>query len=50
MGTLFEQIGGEPAVDAAVDLFYRKVLADDRIKEFFNDIDMSSKRSSRRLS
>ena len=40
MGTLFEQIGGESAVDAAVDLFYRRVLTDDRIKEFFNDIDM----------
>jgi hemoglobin len=40
MSTLFEQIGGEAAVDAAVDLFYRKVLSDDRISEFFNDIDM----------
>lgn len=40
MSTLFEQLGGEAAVDAAVDLFYRKVLADDRINEFFNDIDM----------
>ena len=29
--TLYEKIGGEKAIDAAVDLFYRKVLADDRI-------------------
>jgi hemoglobin len=42
MSTLFEQIGGEAAVDAAVDLFYRKVLSDDRISEFFNDIDMET--------
>ena len=38
--TLFEKIGGEAAVDAAVDIFYRKVLADDRINEFFADVDM----------
>lgn len=40
MSTLFEQLGGEAAVDAAVDLFYRRVLSDDRISEFFADIDM----------
>src|SRR3954466_3755842 len=38
--SLYEQLGGEPAVDAAVDLFYRKVLADDRGARFFDDIDM----------
>ena len=40
MSTLFEQIGGPKAMDAAVDLFYRKVLADDRISHFFDDVDM----------
>ncbi len=40
MSTLYEKIGGEPAVDAAVDLFYVKVLADDRIKHFFDGIPM----------
>ncbi len=40
MSTLFEQIGGEAAVDAAVDLFYRHVLADDRISSFFEGVDM----------
>ncbi len=38
---LFEEIGGAPAVDAAVDIFYRKVLKDDRIKRFFSGVDMS---------
>jgi len=38
--TLFARLGGEAAVDAAVDIFYRKVLADDRIKQFFDDVDM----------
>lgn len=40
MSTLFEKLGGEGAVDAAVDIFYRKVLQDDRIKDFFTDVDM----------
>ena len=37
---LFEKIGGEAAVDAAVDLFYRKVLADDELAPFFETVDM----------
>ena len=39
--SLYEKIGGEAAVNAAVDIFYRKVLKDDRIKHFFEGIDMS---------
>jgi len=31
---LFEDIGGQEAVNAAVDLFYRKVLMDDTINHF----------------
>lgn len=38
--SLFDRIGGEAAVDAAVDIFYRKVLADERISEFFDSTDM----------
>ena len=41
MSTLYEKIGGEAAVDAAVDLFYKKVLADDRINQFFEGVDMA---------
>jgi len=40
MPSLYERIGGAAAVDAAVDIFYRKVLSDDRIARFFDDIDM----------
>ena len=41
MGTsLFEQLGGEAAIDAAVDLFYQKLLADERVDGFFEGVDM----------
>ncbi len=40
MATIYEQLGGAPAMDAAVDIFYRKVLADDRISKFFEGVDM----------
>lgn len=38
--SLFDRIGGDAAVNAAVDIFYRKVLADDRINQFFEGVDM----------
>jgi hemoglobin len=38
--SLYERLGGEAAVDAAVDIFYRKVLADDRINQFFEGVDV----------
>lgn len=40
MSSLFEQIGGADAVDAAVDIFYRKVLTDPVIMHFFDTVDM----------
>jgi len=40
MSTLFEKIGGEGAVNAAVDIFYKKVLSDDSISHFFETTDM----------
>ena len=40
MSSVYEQIGGDTAVDAAVDVFYRKVLSDERIAHFFEDVDM----------
>lgn len=40
MSTLYESLGGEPAIDAAVDIFYQKVLTDDRIKQFFVGIEI----------
>jgi hemoglobin len=38
--TLFERLGGANAVNTAVDIFYRKVLSDDRVNYFFDGVDM----------
>jgi hemoglobin len=40
MSSLYERLGGEKAVNAAVELFYRRVLADGRIARFFEGVDM----------
>jgi hemoglobin len=46
--TLFEQLGGHPAVDAAVDIFYRRVLKDPRVSRFFEDVDMDAQREKQK--
>jgi hemoglobin len=38
--SLYEELGGEAAMEAAVERFYRKVLSDERISHFFEDVDM----------
>lgn len=40
--SLFDRLGGDAAITAAVDLFYQKVLADNRINQFFANVDMRS--------
>jgi len=40
MSSVYDQIGGAAAVDAAVDIFYRKVLGDPLISHFFDSVDM----------
>lgn len=40
MASVFEQIGGSAAVEAAVDIFYRRVLNDPVISHFFDSVDM----------
>lgn len=44
--SLYQRLGGKPAMDAAITLFYKKVLADERINGFFEDVDM--KRQARK--
>lgn len=40
MATLYEQLGGEEAIDEAVERFYRRMLSDERVAHFFDDVDM----------
>src|SRR5688572_30371485 len=40
--SLYERIGGEAAVMAAVDIFYAKVLAHDLLRPFFAGLDMQA--------
>lgn len=42
--SLYAKLGGKPAIDAAVELFYVKMLADDRVKHVFDDVDMKRQR------
>ncbi len=41
MASLYDRIGGEAALTAAVDIFYQKVISDDSINGFFEGVDMS---------
>lgn len=40
--TLYERIGGEAAVMAAVDIFYDKVLGDPLLAPYFEQLDMQA--------
>lgn len=45
MSALYERLGGQTAVETAVDRFYQRVLADERINHFFAGIDMQKQRA-----
>jgi hemoglobin len=40
MASLYEQLGGTDSIDKAVDIFYRKMLGDERVARFFDSVDM----------
>jgi len=41
---LYDRVGGDKSMNIAVDLFYRKVLEDDLVGHYFEDVDMESQR------
>jgi hemoglobin len=46
--SLYQRLGGAAAVDAAVDIFYRKVLSDPRISHYFDTVDMDRQRAKQK--
>ncbi len=45
MSTLYEKNGGEKAVEAAVDIFYGKVINDQSLTPFFDGMSLDSQRN-----
>jgi hemoglobin len=43
--TLYHRLGGRDAIASVVDAFYDRVLADDRLAPFFEDVDMTKQRA-----
>ncbi len=48
MESLFNRIGGIEAVNATVEIFYAKVLADENISHFFANTDMKAQISKQK--
>lgn len=46
--TIFDKLGGEGAVNAAVDIFYRRVLSDNRVSGFFDTTNMDKQRAKQK--
>jgi hemoglobin len=46
--TIYDSIGGAPAVAAAVDDFYQRLLADAQLAPFFSDIDLNKLKTHQR--
>lgn len=47
--TLFERLGGKSAIEAAVDIFYDKIMKDDSIRPFFDGVDMARQRGKQKI-
>ncbi|PGF15865.1 group 1 truncated hemoglobin [Natrinema sp. CBA1119] len=43
--TLYERLGGEDAIAAVVDEFYDRVMADEQVAGYFDDVDMQKQRA-----
>jgi hemoglobin len=46
--SLFNRLGGVDALNAAVDIFYKKVLADDSINKYFKNTDMAVQKNKQK--
>ncbi|HPG28652.1 MAG TPA: group 1 truncated hemoglobin [Myxococcota bacterium] len=46
--SLYERLGGEPAIEAAVGIFYEKLLGDELLVPFFDGVDMAKQARKQR--
>ncbi|SEW25323.1 group I truncated hemoglobin [Natrinema salifodinae] len=42
--TVYDRLGGEDAIADVVDRFYERVVADDQVAHYFDDVDMQKQR------
>ncbi|WP_335999438.1 group I truncated hemoglobin [Halorientalis halophila] len=47
--TLYDRLGGSDGIEAVVDDFYDRMLDDERMRPFFEDVDMERQRRHQRL-
>ena len=47
--SLYQRLGGKAAIDAAVEHFYVIMLADDRVKHFFDNVNMDRQKRKQKL-
>ena len=47
--SLYDRIGGDAAIDIVLDRFYRKILMDNSIRHFFDDINMSAQLEKQKI-
>ncbi len=43
--TLYERLGGQDSIEAVVDRFYERLVADERVAHYFDDVDMQKQRA-----
>jgi len=48
VASLYDQLGGAAAVEQAVDIFYRKMLLDERVASYFEAVDMDRQRGKQK--
>lgn len=46
--SVYEDLGGTAAVEQAVDIFYRKMLMDERVAPYFEAVDMDRQRGKQK--
>ncbi len=47
--SIYDRIGGNDALIAAVEIFYDKILADPKIRHFFTGTDMTAQRHKQKI-